>query len=474
MEEARIKEGPAPSQQAPCLAVRRKIREITTEFALLPAPELGKDCDAAQALQGSGRLEANFAYLHPPVIHASVPRAAAQFPRLPSAMIMRTCALGPVFLGSVLLVGSSLGGCKRNTEPSEGTAPPPPPVVSSQPGVCASGGGTVKDSVSSSYFPRTAGDYCLDPNAEAKTFGENAASPLDGVCDLFDGECEIYKGFGLKRVVTTQYVDGKGSPGSVSVTLSRFASPEAAYAFFTKRVVADADPLEASPAPLDAGAAGALGTGMAYVWKGEMVAELRYVHELESPDQIKVSGARVLPLIARSLGAQLPGEPRQLPSVARLPAEQRIASGIAYEYRDLLGVSGAGRGAIGYYQDGKRRYRVFASVRADEESAKDVTKTLRKLEGARGIKDSPIDALSLGLRESEGEPKVEWVVGRSGNLVMGVGDEVFALANAGADSAAVRLSEAEKLEKLRTLLAAAPAPGPNATAPAAAPSASAR
>jgi len=383
-------------------------------------------------------------------------------------MMKRTRALQPYLF--VLLFSGSLSaiGCKRSAEPSEGTAPPPPPVVSSQPGVCASGGGTVKDSVSSSYFPRTAGDYCIDPNTEAKTFGENAAAALDGVCDLFDGECEIYKGFGLKRVVTVQYVDGKGSPGSVSVTLSRFASPEAAYAFFTKRVVADADPLEAAPAPLEAGGAGAIGTGMAYVWKGEMVAELRYVHELESPEQIKVSGARVLPVIARSLGVQLPGEPRELPSVSRLPKEQRIASGIVYEYRDLLGVSGAGRGAIGYYQDGKRRYRVFASVRPDEDSAKDVSKTLRKLEGAHGIKDSPIDALVLGLRESEGEPKVEWVVGRSGSLVMGVGDEVFALAAAGADSAGVRLSEAEKLEKLRQLLSGAPAPGPSG-APAAGP-----
>lgn len=392
-------------------------------------------------------------------------------------MMMGIRASGSPFVAAVVLCLASLGiaACKRSSEPSEGSAPPPPPVVSSQPGVCASGGGTIKDSVSSAYFPRSAGDYCLDPNAEAKTFGENAAAPLDGVCDLFDGECEIYKAYGLKRVVTAQYVDGKGSPGSVTVTLSRFTSPEAAYGFFTKRVVADADPLEASPAPLDAGGAGALGTGMAYVWRGEMVAELRYVHELESPEQIRVSGARVLPLIARALGAQLPGELRELPSVARLPKEQRIPSGVVYEYRDLLGVSGAGRGAVGYYQDGKRRYRVFASVRADDESAKDVSKTLRKVDGARGIKDSPIDAIVLGLRDSDGEPRVEWVVGRSGNLVMGVGDEVFALAGAGADSAAVRLSEAEKMEKLRQLLTA-PVSGrpPAAAVEPSAPNASAR
>jgi hypothetical protein len=105
-------------------------------------------------------------------------------------------------------------------------------------------------------------------------------------------------------------------------------------------------------------------------------------------------------------------------------------------------------------------------VRQDEESAKDVTKTLRKLEGAHGIKDSPIDALVLGLREGEGQPRIEWTVGRSGNLVMGVGDEVFALGKPGADAAAGRLTDAEKMEKLRSLLAAppAPAPGPSASA----------
>ena len=80
-----------------------------------------------------------------------------------------------------------------------------------------------------------------------------------------------------------------------------------------------------------------------------------------------------------------------------------------------------------------------ASVRADDDSAKDVVKTLKKLEGAHGFKDSPIDAVALGLREAEGEPKIEWVVGRSGNTVIGVGDEVFGLGK-GSDAEAPRAS----------------------------------
>ncbi|HYO94823.1 MAG TPA: DUF6599 family protein [Polyangiaceae bacterium] len=360
--------------------------------------------------------------------------------------------------------------CKRSAEPSEGSAPPPP-VVSSQAGACAKGGGTLQDAVSAPYFPRVAGDYCLDPNGDAKTFGEAGAAPLDAVCDLFDGECEVYKRYGLKRVVTVQYVDGKGSPGTVTITLSRFGSPEAAYAFFTKRVVADSDPLESAPQPLEAGGAAALGSGMAYVWRGEMVAELRYVHELESPDEIKASSNRVLPVIARPIGAQLPGSAQPLPSVARLPSQHRIASGVVYEYQDLLGVSGAGRGAVGYYKEGGQRYRIFTSVRPDEDSAKDVLRTLKKLEGAKAIKDSPIDALVVGLRDGEGAPKLHWVVGRTANLVVGVGDEVFVSGGA-ADAQATALNESQKMAKLGAVLSskeapvAGPAPGALAPAPA--------
>ncbi|MGC4092138.1 MAG: hypothetical protein QM756_30500 [Polyangiaceae bacterium] len=360
---------------------------------------------------------------------------------------------------------ASTAACKRKSEPVEG-APPPPPVVSSQRGACGSGGGEIKDGISAAYFPRVSGDYCVDPNGDAKTFGEQGAAALDAVCDLFDGECEVYKNFGLKRVVTVQYVDGNGSPGNVTVTLSRFASSEAAYAFFTKRVVADADPLESAPAPIPGGSAAALGSGMAYVFRGELVAELRYVHELESPDQLRASSARILPLIAREIGERLPGDKSLPPSVQKLPEANRIASGVSYEYRDLLSVSGAGRGAVGFYKNGELRYRIFVAVRPDEDSAKDVIKTLKKLEGAKSAKDSPIDAVSVGLHETEGGPKVEWLVGRSGSLVAGVGDESFVV-NAAARAAGPKptLPESERQALLRSVLSgakAAPAPSPSA------------
>ncbi len=339
---------------------------------------------------------------------------------------------------SMLLVA-----CKKSSKPEEqGVAPPP--IASSKPGACASGGASINDSTAAAYVPRGAGDYCLDPNSDQKAYGENSATPLDAVCNLFDGECEIYKRYGLRRVFTVQYIDGKGSPGIAQLTLSRFGSPESAYAFFTKRVIADGDPLESAPAPLDAGAAGGLGSGIAYVYRGDMVGELRYVNELESQDQLKASSPRVLPPIAKALGEMLPGDKKLPRAVLALPHTDLLPLGISYEYGDLFGVSGVGRGAVGYYKSGATRYRLTALVREDEAGAKDVMGTLKKLPGAKVIKDQGFEALSFPTQEGE-STKIEWVAGRMGATVIAAGDEGFAVA---ADAGA-KLGESDKLEKVK-------------------------
>ena len=352
---------------------------------------------------------------------------------------------------SLAALSCSVSSCSKERAPERGA--PPPPIASSKPGACASGGGTVKDAQSAAFFPRVAADYCIDPNSETRAFGENAPNSLDAVCtELFDGECEVYKSFGLRRVVTLRYIDGKGSPGAVNVNLSRFASAEGAYGFFTKRVVADADPAETVPAALEAGGSGALGSGIAYVWRADMVAELSYTNELEPPDQLKASAQRALPPLAKAMGDALPGDAHLPKAVSLLPSEHRLPMGISYAAKDVLGIAGTGPGALGFYRDGAERYRVFSLTRADEDSAKDVLKTLRKVDGAKSLKDTGVDAIAFSTRDEESAPLVGWVVGRKGSSVVGVGDEVFVLRGK-ADSQAARVPEAKKLERVKAILA---------------------
>lgn len=355
-------------------------------------------------------------------------------------------------LGVLLVIA---GGCDKKGDAGKDRGAAPPPVESTKPGACGGGGGTVTDKVSAGFFPRVAGDYCLDPNGEARAYGENASGTVDKVCtELFDGECEVYKGFGLRRVVTLRYVDGKGSPGAVNVNLTHFATKEGAFGFFTKRVVADGDPVEVAPEALEAGGAGALGTGIAYVWRGEFVAELSYTNELESPDELKATSAKVVPPIAKEMGSKLPGETTPLPPVALLPEQGRVRLGVAFESRDALGVAGTGPAAFGYYKEGDKRWRVLALVRGDDAAAKDVLKTFGRLGGAKELKAPPLDGISFAQQDDEASPKVSWVVARKGNAVLGVGDEANVLSSgqSAEEAAKVRLTDAEKLERLKALL----------------------
>lgn len=381
------------------------------------------------------------------------------------------------FAGLALLGLSSVLACKRQEEePERGAAPPPLPTA--KPGACASGGGTANDAVASAFFPRTAGSYCIDPNGETRSYGENASGSLDKVCtELFDGECEVYKSYGLKRVVTLRYIDGEGSPGAVNVNLSKFGDKAQAYGFFTKRVVADGDPAESAPTPLEAGGAAALGTGIAYVWRGDYVAELSYTNDVETPDQLKQTSRRVLPMVAKPLGEKLPGDTEPPPAVRLLPDEHRIPSGISFDPEDVLDIGGLGPGAVGYYKNGDKRWRVLAIVRPDEAAAGDVMRTLKKAQGAEPVKSGPVaEASRFSVKDQETGPKTDWVVSRFGSRILGVGDETFGRA----DGAPASTTDAEKLDRLKTALEAAqarPTPagaasGPNAGSPGAAPAGS--
>jgi len=347
-----------------------------------------------------------------------------------------------------------LGACDKKQPPEADRGSAPPPIESSKPGTCAGGGGSVTDKVSASMLARAAGDYCVDPNGETRAYGENAPANIDKVCtELFDGECEVYKSFGLKRVVTLRYVDGKGSPGAVNVNLSHFASKEGAYAFFTKRVVADSDPVESAPAKLEAGGAAASGTGIAYVWRGEHVVELSYTNEVESPDQLKASAQKAIPPIAKSIGDKLGGDKEPPKAVAALPEDKRVPMGVAFTTTDALGIAGIGAGAVGYYKDGSKRWRVLSLARADEDAAKDVLKTLKKVDGAKALKGVSFESLSFERRDDDASPKIGWMLCRKGSQVFGVGDEEYVLSAgmAAADAQKVSLSEGERLERLKAL-----------------------
>ena len=381
-------------------------------------------------------------------------------------------------LPGLLLLSSACSGCSKEEKRGGGDPPPPPqPSASSaKPGACASGGGEITDAIAAAYLPKSVGGYCVDPQGEVKTYGEKGKLSMDEVCTTaFDGECEVYKRFGLKRVVSLHYVDGSGKGGTVEVNVSQFADVAGAYGMYTLRVVAG-DPAEPStPKPFAAGAAGAIGTGRAYVWRGPHLVELQYVNEQEAPADLAKSSDTILRAVGKEIGTKLPGALTAPPAAQALPEANRIPNGIVFQPKDILGWNGVGPGALGFYKDGDRRWRTLAIFKDDADQAKDAFKTIKSKPGTLPVAGLGDEAAHVVVAGQGGSPKVEVLVARKGSAIWGIGDEEYALRGGGAGAAEreqkARLTKEEAIAKLKPLLAAAAPPSAPSGSPSAASSA---
>jgi hypothetical protein len=344
----------------------------------------------------------------------------------------------------------SLAACGSKDENPQREPPPPAPKAAA----CDTPRKS-DDPTALTLFPDKLEGFCLDPSGSDKAYGEGTKSPLDGICNIFDGECEIYLSGGVKRVVKGRYVDGGGSVATIDVYLSQFESTDAAYAMFTKRVVGDGDPAhEDTPRPIAGGGAAALGVGNAYVWRGEHLAEITYNDEAATTEaQIKTQADKLLPPLAKAFGEKLPGKTDPPESVAKLPKEGLLPLGVRLLTKDMLGVAGAGGGAFGYYREGEARWRLLSLPRGDGDQAADVLKGFGKLKGA--VEEKGLgDGAYRFMYEPTGLPKTEWIVARKGPWIVGIGDEDRVLSDGmSADEHKQKtLAQDAKRDKLKAIL----------------------
>jgi hypothetical protein len=293
----------------------------------------------------------------------------------------------------------------------------------------------------------------LDPAEPEKTFGENAAQSKDKICTTaVDGECEVYFKFGLKWMVLARYIDGTGKTNSVNIMVSQYTDPIGAYAMFTKRVVADADPAGMSVKPLAAGAAGALGGSNAYVWRGDMLVELTFGSDDPSmtPAEVSKASQQVCSALAKSIGDKLAGSPDKLPAVRLLPDANQLPLGIQVFPKDPVGLVGLGAAAVGFYKDGDKRYRLVAFLKTEGDAAKDSLKAIRAKPGALPVKDLGDEAWMITVTEGPDSPRADYIYARKGPLLIGIGDEEFVAKPTGPDPS--RLSKDDKVAKLRAWL----------------------
>lgn len=304
----------------------------------------------------------------------------------------------------------------------------------------------VDDSETAAIFAAKVEGFCLDPADGGEAMGEGAKEPLEKMCDLFDGECKVYEDHGVKRVARARYVRESGGGATLDVYASRFDAPASAYAMFTKRVVGDGDPADsATPKPTPGGDAAAIGIGNAYVVRGPTLFEITYSDDQASPAEIEKASRPVLEAMAKTLG----GTAGPLPSaVALLPEASRVTEGVRLLLDEVVrGVKGTGPGAVGYYADNGKRWRLAIIDAADEPAAKKAFAAFGAAPGAK--KSAPGVVLSM----KDGGVSVEWLVTLRGRRVLAIGDEPrVARAGAPADETAKlwldRDSKAKMLEEV--------------------------
>ncbi|HTV17772.1 MAG TPA: DUF6599 family protein [Polyangiaceae bacterium] len=298
-------------------------------------------------------------------------------------------------------------------------------------------------------LPSQLGDFCLDAYAEVRAYGPDAPEPLERACEQVLGPgCDDQHG--LERVTAARYVDAAGGRQSLDVVALRFADADSAYAGFSDGLLGERDPSELTARPFDAPGVAVLDRDRASAWLGRYALALDYGDDT-APTDLRVAAARVrLTESTRRLLAALPADTGLPLAVRKLPTAHRLPLGVRLVQGDALGVRGMGEGAVGYYADGDKRWRVLAIVRPDAEAARDVLSTLARSPAARKIYNAPLEAYAFTERRLPAEPVVGWVVGQHQDVIYGVGDEATALPEfmPAAREAAVKLALPDKLAKL--------------------------
>jgi hypothetical protein len=304
----------------------------------------------------------------------------------------------------------NLAACRG--EKDKGEAPPPSTPVAERP--CEG----VSDGPREGMPSRAAG-LCMDPRSDVRRYGVGAPSSLSSVCvELFNGECELYRTYGLEGVKTLRYVAEDGAATSVNVVVSSFRRSSGAFGFFTQRVLGGDLPSQATVVPLVATGRAVSGLGMTVLWRGKQVVETTYVNEVETPKEIEERSPLVLHPLTREISRMLVGPTEPERAVRFLEMEELDTLGVFVVTDGLLGAIGTGPGSIGYFSKSKYPHRILIADHRDPEGSRDLLRLLRQTNASKKLEGRDV----IRLRHTrEGAPPETWYIRRQDEVLLGVG-----------------------------------------------------
>jgi hypothetical protein len=272
-------------------------------------------------------------------------------------------------------------------------------------------------------LPARAGGYCLSGGSDIVRYGDAGGNLRTACGELFNGECELYRSYGLLGVTVARYGDESHGERFVNATLTEFDKTKGALGFFQRRALGDAHPEAATVRPLvlpEGQGRAMIGAGVLYVWRGRRVLELAYLSEDETPDEMRKTSDLLLPNFALAAAERMGGS-ALLPFEVAFFEEEAPLLGVRLFTDQLLELPGTGPGAEAFFSGPMGHHRVVLAIRPDEAGAKDLFRSFRfglgGLPSTKKVQHTQMRRLRAGH-----EPEV-WMLGREGRAVVLVGPD---------------------------------------------------
>ncbi len=182
--------------------------------------------------------------------------------------------------------------------------------------------------------------------------------------DLINGGAEIYRDFGLVKMVTADFRSSPRKTLTVTVEIYDQGSQKGAFGRMARFLTGRADPSNAGQGlPPDLADKGIFSGSDLVFYKDRYLVHITLLDE--SPDatveSMTKAGKEILPGFAAAIGTNIKTNPPPLKVLSLFPEAHQIGRSHAYDSKDTAGIENLGPGYTVRYKNGDKTWTLFAT-----------------------------------------------------------------------------------------------------------------
>lgn len=273
----------------------------------------------------------------------------------------------------LLVIFSLFVACRKDPPARPPPSPPPPRTATPDPGPGAPPAASVAPAAPASAFRESA--RFLPQGAAAPGWTQSGDVHLFSGQELFqaiDGAGAKYVEYGFRQMARADYRK-VGTQLAVTAEVYDMGSVLGAYGMYTSQLSDSRDPASMRARAVTHGGGGFLGTSQLVFWRGQHFVLLNLADDSGEQDEnaLATTAREVLPALATTMAASIPGETTAPAPPAGMPADALVWSGMTYLASGVLGIDQSGAGWVGHYEaPGGARYRIAYLTRPNADEAR--------------------------------------------------------------------------------------------------------